>query len=101
MAKKELKLEIDKYTLHADGECYWITKKVKTQVVKGRINKNEYREVKVAGYVRHFEDLVSDLIEGTARNSTAKDFEHYITEIDKSIRDGKKIVREYSKSKVQ
>ena len=98
MSKKELELAVGNYTLHADSECYWITKKVKTTKHNA---KKEYREVKVAGYVRHFEDLVADLVEGTARNSTVKDFEHYIKEIDKSISDGKKIVREYAKTKVQ
>lgn len=98
MSKKELELAVGKYTLHADSECYWITKKVKTTQQNA---KKEYRDVKVAGYVRHFEDLVADLVEGTARNSTAKDFEHYIKEIDKSIRDGKKIVKEYALHKIE
>ena len=95
MRKNETEISVGAYTLHADGQCYWITKKSKT---KSKDDKERFKDENVSGYLRTFEQVLDSFFEHQLRDSEAKTFKQELKAIDRARIDAKKIIREYHKN---
>ena len=89
-----MKIECGVYTIHSDESCMWITQKVRTKDKKA---KNDYQDVRIAGYSRNVEQLLKSFIDGKCRRSGAKTVKDLLKDIDKRDKDLMRLVRALEK----
>ena len=90
-----MKIECGVYTIHSDQWSMWINQKVKT---KTKDAKNEYTEVRIAGYSPNAEMLLTDFIENKCRRSGATTVKELLKDIDKRDKECKKLIAALRKS---
>lgn len=86
-----MKIEIGKYTLISDSQCYWITRKYKTK-------KNTEGKLRVSGYARTFEELIHSFMECRLRDSDAENLKDLMHDVENIKQDAEEIVKEYFKN---
>lgn len=76
-----MELNFEPYTLHSDGQCFWITKAYKQK-------NGKTAEKRITGYFRTIEQCMDDLSEHIMRESEATE----LVTVLKELKDTKKNV---------
>ena len=92
-------IKAGKYTLRSDSQCFWIEETKVTEKEDGTEGK-EY-QVRASGYYAHIEDLLANFITRRFRSSDKEKMEDVLNELAETVKDSKKIVREYARKKVK
>lgn len=78
-----MKIHVDKYTLHSDGLCFYITEQQPT----GDKSKYDYRDERVSGYATNITNLIRSFAEKQLKESDATTIEELLDDMERIYKD--------------